>query len=119
MSTPSISAASSISATLACTVTPGADTACRAAGAISAIAVTATRSEPASARRWVRPIRPAPTRPSRNGAMSQPPFGQERAVVPLLGGGPREAFRAARQDVLLHHQPAAERDLPQPAEHGV
>jgi hypothetical protein len=30
--------------------------------------------------------------------------------VPLLGGGPREPFGAARQDVLLDHQPAAERD---------
>src|SRR5437660_4544739 len=119
MSTPSIAAVSSISGALACTVTPGADTACRAAGDISAIAVTATRSEPASARRWVRPIRPAPTRPSRNGAMSQTPFGQERAVVPLFGGGPREPFGATGEDVLLDHQPAAERDLPQPAEHGV
>src|ERR1700749_228945 len=106
MSTPSIATASSSSATLACTVTPDAETACRAAGAISAIAVTAPGSEPASARRWVRPIRPAPTRPSRNRAMSQPPFGQERAVVLLLGGGPREPFcpylaSTARQDVLL------------------
>ncbi len=49
------------------------------------MAVTATRSEPASARRWVRPIRPAPIRPSRNGGMLKAPFGQERAVVPLFG----------------------------------
>ena len=65
--------------------TPGAATARRASADTSAMAVTATRSEPASARRWVRPIRPAPISPSRNGAaMSQPPRGEERAVVPLF-----------------------------------
>ena len=103
MSTPSSGAAASISAGLANSDTPGAPTAERAAADISAMAVTATRSEQASARRWVRPIRPAPIRPSRNGGMLKAPFGQERAVVPLFGRGPREPVSAARQDVLLDH----------------
>src|SRR5207248_504403 len=75
----------------------------------SAMAVTATRCEPASPRRWVRPIRPAPMSPSRNGAaMSQPPRREKGPVEPLVLGRLREPLRAARQDVLLHHQPTAE-----------
>src|SRR6185312_5850149 len=87
---------------------PGASTLRRVSSETSAIAVTATRGDPASARRWVRPIRPAPISPSRNGAMSHPPRGEEGPVVPLFLGGLREPLRTARQDVLLHHQPAAE-----------
>src|SRR5580658_1382224 len=135
MSTPSSSAWSSISFTLSCTLTPGAATSARAAADGSAMAVTLTRSEPARARRWVRPIRPAPTRPIPNGAMVpalvsrysiwfdsaclQASRGEELPVVPLLGRGAGEPFGAARQDVLLDHQPAAERDLAQAVQHGI
>src|SRR5580692_4582415 len=139
MSTPSSAVRSSISATLWWTATPGAATASRAAGDISAMAVTFTTSEPARARRWVRPMRPAPIRPIPNGAMVtavasrycapltvlllqcllQAARGQELAVVPLLGRRAREPLGAARQDVLFDHQPAAERDPAQALQHGV
>ena len=39
--------------------------------------------------------------------------------MPLLGRRPREPLGAARQDVLLDHQPAAERDPAQAVQHGV
>src|SRR5215472_8542378 len=84
------------------------------------MAVTVTPSEPAKARRWVRPIRPAPISPSRNdGGMSEPSLRKKGTVVPLFLGRPREPLRAAGQDVLLHHQPAAERDAPQAVQDGV
>src|SRR5215831_18899867 len=120
MSTPSRASASSISATPGYTGAPEAGTVRRICSDTSAMAVTATRGEPASARRWVRPIRPAPMSPSRNGgAMSQPPRREEGPVEALLLRGAREPFRAARQDVLLYHQPAAERRAAQPVQHGV
>src|SRR5215470_14768843 len=78
------------------------------------MAVTVTPSEPAKARRWVRPIRPAPISPSRkDGGMSEPPFGEIFAVVALFDRRPGEPFPAAGQDVLLYDQPPAERDAPQ------
>src|SRR5580693_2162250 len=50
---------------------------------------------------------------------SQPPSREELPVMRLLRGGPREPLRAARQDVLLDHQPAAERHRAQPVKHRV
>src|SRR6516225_3055603 len=120
ISTPSRVAASSISAMPGYTGAPAPGTVRRVCSDTSAMAVTATRCEPVSARRWVRPIRPAPMSPSRNGgAMSQPPRGEEGPVEALFLRGAREPFRAARQDVLLHHQPAAERHAAQAVQHGV
>src|SRR6516225_3742792 len=120
ISTPSRVSLSSISAMPGYTGAPTAGTVRRTCSDTSAMAATATRSDPASARRWVRPIRPAPMSPSRNGgAMSQPPRGEEGTVEPLLLRGAREPLRAARQDVLLHHQPAPERQAAQAGQHGV
>src|SRR6516165_8385155 len=120
MRTPSRASASSISAIPGYTGAPTAGTARRTCSDTSAMAVTATRFDPASARRWVRPIRPAPMSPSRNGgAMSQPPRGEEGPVEVLLPRGAREPFRAARQDVLLHHQPATEGHAAQAVKHGI
>src|SRR6516164_11587942 len=50
---------------------------------------------------------------------SEPSRREELAVVPLLGRGPREPFGTARQDVLLDHQPAAERDPAQAVQYGI
>src|SRR3981189_2495609 len=70
----------------------------------SAIAVTFTFVEVASARRWLRPIRPAPARPSLSVARSsESSRGQVSAVRALVGS--RGATRL-RQHVLLHHDPA-------------
>ena len=51
--------------------------------------------------------------------MSQPPGGQERAVVALVLRGPGEPLGGAREDVLLDHQPALEADAPQAVEDGL
>src|SRR6202050_4233179 len=108
MSTPSSCPRSSIAATLeytrppreATTSPPPARTRGRPAGA----------SAPSAPRRSAQAGTPPP---------SQPPRGEKRPVVLLLRGGLREPLRAARQDVLLDHQPAAERHRAQPVKHRV
>jgi hypothetical protein len=103
---------------LACSGSPAAAMLARAGAEGSATAATATWPEPETARGWVRPMRPAPTSPSRNGAMSQASRGKVRAVVALILRGPREALRGAGQDVLLDHQPAMEADAVQAVQDG-
>src|SRR5690242_10152472 len=75
----------------------------RAAAEGSAIAVTATSSESEIARRWLRPMRPAPSSPNLNVASSEASLGKEAPVGPLVGGR-RPA--GLRQRVLLDHDPA-------------
>src|SRR5437588_2524520 len=75
----------------------------RAARIGSAIAMTLTVSEPARARRWFLPIRPAPASPSLKGATaSEAPGGQVLAIGALVGSW---LPVAVGQHVLLHHEP--------------
>src|ERR1700689_1191469 len=119
MRPPSSSERSSISDTLAGSGSPAPASPARVCSDGSATAATATSSEPAIARRWVRPMRPGPASPSRNAATSQPPGGQIRPVVALVLRGPGEALGGAREDVLLDHQPALEADAGQAVEDGL
>src|SRR5437762_4100113 len=70
----------------------------------SAIAVTFTSLEVASARRWLRPMRPAPARPSLKGPRGSEPSGGEVGAVGALVG--RRAAIDFGQHVLLDHDPA-------------
>src|SRR5215469_12805644 len=102
MSTPSSDVLDSISAKLACTDTPSCLSVSLAGADGSAIAVIATALEVARARMWVRPMRPAPMSPRRNGAaMSETPLGQVSTVVALVFGGTRETLGGPGQGVLL------------------
>src|SRR5438309_9039818 len=70
----------------------------------SAIAVTFTSVEPASARRWLRPIRPAPARPNLNAVTrSESASGEVLAIGALVRRGRPVLFR---QHVLLDNDPS-------------
>src|SRR5207248_11321127 len=76
----------------------------RVASLGSAMAATSTSAEPPSARRWLRPIRPAPARPNLNAdKRSEPPRGQVLTVRALVR---RRRPVWVRQHVLLDHDPS-------------
>ena len=80
----------------------------------STTAVTATVDDPASARRWVRPMRPGADQPeAEHGRRSQPALVQELAVGALVRCRPLEALLRPREGVLLHDEPAAIADPPE------
>src|SRR6478672_6392572 len=79
------------------------------------MAVTLTRADPASARRCVRPMRPAPINPSRNcwATGSESALDKVCAVGALVGSRLLESLFGAWEAVLLHDEPALIPDTPQ------
>ena len=107
ISTPSIAAASSMSARLAYAAAPEPASSALAWYEISATAVTATRSEPASARTWVRPIRPNPATPSLKGVMSLPVRGVCELPAGSSMGLPRRKHSISAWQSAMSRLPSA------------